>query len=262
MSVLSYLEEVASALVLSSAEKLSIALSVSTLESRLEDYDENHDIKTKYKFGSYERGTILPRTYDSESDVDYMVVFNDLFRVQPQSRLDWLKGFARNKYSRSEVHQDYPTIALELSHIRFELVPAVEMGSSFNLQIPAPKSLFLQWINTNPFQLAQQTNNANIRMGFKFKPLVRILKLWNVNNGRIFSSFQLEQFLGQLVFGGSNLEEYLYYAVKYLPTFGLSESEKKKVDCLKSQVALAKSFHDLRSESAAEAIINGLFPIG
>lgn len=261
MSVLSYLEDVASALVLSRAERLSIAFSVSTLESRLESFDENIDIKTKYKFGSYERGTILPRAYDSDSDVDYMVVFNDPFRVQPQSRLDWLKEFAQNKYTKSEVHQDYPTIALELSHIRFELVPAVEMGSSYNLQIPAPKSLFLQWINTNPSQLAQQTNSANLRMGFKFKPLVRILKLWNVNNGRVYSSFQLEQFLGQLVIFGNNLEEYLYYAVPCLPTYGLRESEKKRVEYLKLQVALAKGFHDLRNESAAEAIIRGLFPI-
>ena len=261
MSVLSYLESVASALVLSREERLSIATSISTLESRLGGFDEDGDIKNSYIFGSYSRGTILPRAYDSHSDVDYMVVFEDPFKVQPQSRLDWLKRFAQNKYSRSEIHQDYPTIALELNHIRFELVPAVEMGSSYNLQIPAPHTSLLQWINTNPSELARQTEDANKRLSCKFKPLVRILKLWNVTNGRVYSSYQLEQFLAQLVIFGNNLADYLYYVVRFLPTYGISESGKQKVASLQKQVAQAKAFHDLGYEDSAEAIIKRLFPI-
>lgn len=261
MSVLSYLEKVASTLVLSRDERMSIAISINTLENRLKNYDSNNDIKSNYKFGSFDRGTVLPRYYDSHSDVDYIVVFKDPFKVQPQSRLNWLKDFAQTKYSSSEIHQDYPTIALELNHIRFELVPAVEMGSSINLQIPAPKSSILQWIYTNPSQLAQQSDDANKRICFKFKPLIRILKLWNVNNGRIYSSCLLEQYLAQLVLYGSNLEEYLYYAVKYLPTNGLTESGKQKVANLQKQVEMAKCYHDLGQEPAAEAIIKRLFPI-
>ncbi len=65
MSVLSYLNQVASALVLSSTENESIKKSISTLESRLEYFDFSSDIKVSYIFGSYERGTILPRCYDS-----------------------------------------------------------------------------------------------------------------------------------------------------------------------------------------------------
>ena len=261
MSVLSYLEEVVSTLVLTRDEKISIAISITNLEKKLEIFDTNNDIKTKYVFGSFDRDTILPRKYDSRSDVDYMVVFNDPFKVLPQSRLNWLKSFAQTKYSRSEIHQDYPTIALELNHIRFELVPAVEMDSSANLQIPAPKSSFLRWIYTNPSQLAQQSYEANRRLNYKFKPLVRVLKLWNVNNGRIYSSFFLEQSLAQLPIWGNNLEEHLYYAVKWLPTYGLTESGKHKVSSLQEQVEIAKHFHDQGDESAAEAIITRLFPI-
>lgn len=261
MSVLSYLEGVASALVLSEDERQSIAASISTLESRLENHDTNNAIKSKYKFGSYDRGTILPRYLDSHSDVDYMVVFNDPFKVQAQSRLNWLKQFAQEKYSRSEIHQDYPTIALELNHIRFELVPAVEMGGSYNLQIPAPKSSILQWINTNPSELAKQSNDANLRMNFKFKPLVRILKLWNVKNGRVYSSCKLEQHLAQQVIFGNNLEEYLYYAVKWLPTYGLTDTDKQRVFNLQKQIEMAKHFHDTGAEDSAEAIIKRVFPI-
>lgn len=260
MTVLSYLESVASALVLTGDERRSIAASISTLESRLENYDTNNDIKSKYKFGSYDRGTILPRCYDSLSDVDYMVVFNDPFKVQAQSRLNWLKQFAQEKYSRSEIHQDYPTIALELNHIRFELVPAVEMGGSYNLQIPAPKSSILQWINTNPSELSKQSNDANLRLNFKFKPLVRILKLWNVNSGRVYSSCKLEQHLAQQVIFGNNLEEYLYYAVKWLPTYGLKDTEKQKVIIFQKQIEMAKHFHEIGAEGSSVAIIKRVFP--
>ena len=262
MSVLSYLEKVASTLVLSDAENQSISRSISTLEIRLGLFDANDEIKGNYIFGSYDRGTILPRYYDEHSDVDYMIVFKDPFRANPESRLRWLQRFANAKYSTSEVHRDYPTIALELNHIRFELVPAVEMGSSINLQIPAPKSQYLSWIYTNPSQLARQSMEANRRMNYKFKPLVRILKLWNVRNGKPFSSYELEQQLGQLVYySGNNLEEYLYYGVSWLTTPYLSETDKKKVESLKQQLQMAQNYKRLGMEPIAENIVKSLFPL-
>ena len=262
MSVLTYLEKVASTLVLTGAENQSICRSLSTLETRLALFDEKSEIKTSYIFGSYDRNTILPRQYDYHSDVDYMIVFKDAFKVNPESRLRWLQKFANTKYSTSEVHRDYPTIALELNHIRFELVPAVEMGSSINLQIPAPKSQYLSWIYTNPSQLALQSLDANRRISYKFKPLVRILKLWNVRNGRPFSSYELEQQLAQLIFySGNNLEDYLYYAVNWLTAPFMSETNKKKVERLKQQIQTAQTYKKIGSEAAAENIVQSLFPL-
>ncbi|KAF0176901.1 MAG: nucleotidyltransferase family protein [Nitrospirae bacterium] len=77
MSALSYLESKASAAVLSDAEKASIATSISTLESRLDSYFTNRGdgLTAKFKFGSSTRGTILPRSIDAHSDIDFMVVF-------------------------------------------------------------------------------------------------------------------------------------------------------------------------------------------
>lgn len=261
MSVLSYLDFVASKLELSYDEKVSIDTSISTLVTRLENYDINGDIIDKYKFGSFDRGTILPRVYDSDSDVDYMVVFKEPFKVQPQSRLNWLKRFAEEKYSRSEIHQDYPTIALELNHIRFELVPAVEMESSYNLQIPAPHSSYLQWIYTNPSEQARLTEDADRRTKGVFRKLVRIMKYWNIKNGRIYSSYQLEQSLSKLVYFGENLEDMFYYAVKYLPTIGLSDTERGKVDELKNKVETVKRLHDSGLEPLADLLIRQIIPM-
>ena len=69
MSVNSYLSSCASNLVLSSTEKDSISTSINTLETRLTSYF-GYNIKEKFKFGSYTRGTILPRKVDDNSDVD------------------------------------------------------------------------------------------------------------------------------------------------------------------------------------------------
>ncbi|MBJ6911581.1 hypothetical protein JG661_20150, partial [Vibrio cholerae] len=73
MTVLSHLNSVSSSAVLSTAEIDSINRSIATLEARLTSYFGS-DIKSKFRFGSSTRGTILPRSMDGKSDIDYMVV--------------------------------------------------------------------------------------------------------------------------------------------------------------------------------------------
>ncbi|MBF0098411.1 MAG: hypothetical protein HQM04_15285, partial [Magnetococcales bacterium] len=126
MSVLSYLEGRASQAVLQQTEKDSIERSIKTLRARL-DSNLGEKISEQIQFGSSTRGTILPRRMDSESDIDYMVRFNDS-QYTPQTYLNWLKRFALSSYSKSEVLQSNPVIVLELNHIKFELVPAVLIG--------------------------------------------------------------------------------------------------------------------------------------
>lgn len=123
MSVLSHLTSTASSAVLSSGENSSIATSVSSLQIKLNAYFVSA-LSEHFKFGSYTRETILPRKLDAGSDVDYMVVFKH-GSSKPQTYLDRLRRFVEAKYAKSEIRQSHPTIVLELSHIKFELVPAV-----------------------------------------------------------------------------------------------------------------------------------------
>lgn len=120
MSVNSYLESLASQLVLSTSEKDHISNSISTIKSRLDTYFGSN-ITEKKLFGSYVRGTILPRKADSGSDIDLMVVFKNEDCYKPQSFLNRLKNFAEHYYSTSEIYQSSPTVVLELNHIKFEL---------------------------------------------------------------------------------------------------------------------------------------------
>lgn len=103
MSVNSYLSNCASDLVLSSSEKDSITTSINTLETRLTSYFGS-DIEEKFKFGSYTRGTILPRKVDDNSDIDYMIVLDNSNNYKPQTFLDRLKRFAEAKYSTSAIY--------------------------------------------------------------------------------------------------------------------------------------------------------------
>lgn len=92
MSVLSFLTDTASKAVLSSNEQSSITTSISTLQSRLSLHFASGSIRQHFRFGSSTRGTILPRSMDERSDIDYMVVFSEN-NATPQNRdfLDYVK---------------------------------------------------------------------------------------------------------------------------------------------------------------------------
>ena len=122
MSVLSYLTDLSSSITIADWERNSIDTSINTLSTKLGNYFDN--IATKFVFGSYDRRTILRRSKDSNSDVDFMVCFTDGNEWTPQTLMNRLKRFAEANYSKNEIYQSSPTIVLELSHIKFELVPA------------------------------------------------------------------------------------------------------------------------------------------
>lgn len=112
----SYFTDLASDLVLSETEKSSITTSISTIKFRLGLYFS--DITEKKVFGSYIRGTILPRKADASSDIDIVVMFLNPNGYKPQTFLNRLKNFAEHYYSTSEIYQSNPTVVLELNHMR------------------------------------------------------------------------------------------------------------------------------------------------
>ncbi len=214
MSVLSHLRNAANNAVLSQRERNSIRISIATISDRL-DASFGADVSEHIMFGSYQRNTILPRSMDDRSDVDYMVVFEDAGH-RPQTYLDRLRRFAEDRYHSSEVHQSNPTMVLELNHIKFDLVPAVRnwFGS---LRIPAPASNFLDWVDTDPGGFNNELGRANQRCSSLLKPTIRLIKYWNAVNGHVFDSYELEQELvGQSFFLCENLQDYCFAAIQGL----------------------------------------------
>ncbi|HFG9568955.1 TPA: nucleotidyltransferase domain-containing protein [Clostridioides difficile] len=104
MSVNSYLENLSHELIIRDNEKENIKKSIEVIKSRLKSYFGNNIVET-FCFGSYTRGTMLPRKVNENSDVDYMVVFSNSFLYAPQTLLNKLRDFVRTYYSNTSLIQ-------------------------------------------------------------------------------------------------------------------------------------------------------------
>ncbi len=265
MTVNSYLNNLASNLIIRDSEKQSIKKSNDTLETRLNNYFGN-EIGFVSVFGSYQRNTILPRIYDENSDIDVMVRFTDT-SYKPQTYLNKLRRFAEHWYSTSEIHQSNPTIVLELNHIKFELVPSIFSGSSVlgTYKIPSKASSYEDWIYSSPFDFSKTVTEKNKAHNSQIKPLIRIMKRWNRINGGIYESFELEQmivnhgFYTCLFDTNANLRSYFYDFASSLNTWSLSyQYQKNAVNKLKSKVEEAKN-DEIYYPSSAEDTIKSIF---
>lgn len=264
MTMNSYLTGLANHAILRDDEKASVQRSITTLQTRLVNHFGNQ-IGQHFVFGSYSRGTILPRSMDPQSDVDYMVVFTDT-GLQPQSYLDRLRRFAEVQYARSEVAQSHPTAVLELNHIRFELVPAVRSWFS-GLQIPGKGSGYQSWQDTDPNGFNQTLSSANQANGNLIKPLVRVMKYWNATAKYPFESYALEQHIAGQGYGffgllpSRQLADYFFQAANSLDA-GWSAPQWKQdaVSRLKQLASFAQGQYGSGNSIQAEATLKRLLP--
>ena len=262
MSVLGYLENLASNAILSDDEKSSIETSISTLQSRLNNYFGD-ELKEHFKFGSSTRGTILPRNMDSESDIDYMIVFDD-DTYKPQTYLDKLKRFAEAKYSTSEIHQSSPTVVLKLNHIKFELVPAIDKGfySYHSYYIPDKASDNNDWIPTDPNGFNDKLTDKNQNNNCLIKPMIRLVKYWNALNRPSFYSYLLEtNIVDKSYFYCNNLKEYFYnYMENFSNSNNYSDSLNKKIEKMHKIIKETKDLESQDYQYSAEEKIKELLP--
>ena len=264
MTVASYLSKLSGEAIIRNTEKESIRRSIVTLKSRLDKYFDD-SIIDQFIFGSYTRNTILPRVMDSRSDVDYMVVFDDN-GITPQAYLNRLKKFVENYYPKSVIKQSYPTIKLDLNHITFELVPALEQFWS-GYKIPLKSDAVDTWVSTNPNGFNDELINKNTSHGSFIKPLVRLVKYWNAQNGYVYESYLLEkdivthQYHGSGFFGNPDLKSYFF---EFIGDMYLSWAEPQwKKDKVNRAKGILKNVRDYewRDESYnAENEIKKLLP--
>lgn len=214
MSVLSFLTDAASSAVLSSNEQSSINTSIATLQSRMALHFDSGVVKQHFRFGSSTRGTILPRSMDERSDIDYMVVFNDN-SATPQTYMNRLKSFVERRYGSSEIYQSSPTIVLELNHIKFDLVPATTTWLG-ELQIPNGSG---GWMTTNPNDFNATLEAKNKEHKSLIKPAIRLFKYWNAKSGFPFDSFTMEKWVcGRSFWWLTNQKEYFFAIIDNLST--------------------------------------------
>ena len=259
MSVNTCLNDLASSFVLSSDENESIKKSITTLETRLSNWFGS-EVVENFKFGSYTRGTILPRKVDSESDIDYMVVFYNYDGCKPQAYLNRLKKFVEYYYSTSEIHQSYPTIVLKLNHIKFELVPAYNEYGIY--RIPDGKD---NWMNTDPNDINKQLTEVNQINSYKIKPVIRLIKYWNIDTcDRNFISYILEKNLindlRYSYFTCTSYTDYLKKALESLKNKTSKDTIKTKIDNSIKKIDKALEYENNEMPYSALSEIKKVFP--
>lgn len=264
MSVLSHLTTTKDKLVLTLDEKASINTSIITVANRLNQYF-GHQVKEHFRFGSSTRGTILPRKTDSRSDIDYMIVFDNSAGYRPQTFIERLKKFAEKYYSTSQIKQSHPTVVLELNHIKFDLVPAYRSSSWWDgstLYIPGPKSGYTDWISTDPNDFNQTLTDKNQANKNLIKPMVRLIKYWNTQNGYVYDSYNLEKDLVDKTYWfNSNLQEYFFSAVESLSAWNLFQYKEDKVKRAKDIISKCKEYLEDDMPYSAESEIKKLIPV-
>lgn len=229
VTVLSYLNDYANEAIIRDSEKDSIKTSIDSINGKFEK-SFDFQIKEKIIFGSYSRETILPRRMDENSDIDYMIVFKER-NLAPQTYLNKSREFVNTYYSSSEIKQSHPTIQLHLNHITFELVPAIQDLYS-GYKIPSKMNGYDNWIPTDPDSFSRTLLAKNSQHAYLVKPLIRIVKYWNAQNGYIFESYWLEQKIVEYpfymvdIFGPKNLQKYFFAFMKSLTKCSLNTQIK------------------------------------
>jgi predicted nucleotidyltransferase len=256
MSVLNFLTDTASNAVLTSSEQSSITTSITTLQSRMALYFGSDAIKQHFRFGSSTRGTILPRTLDEHSDIDYMIVFSEN-TATPQTYLNRLKAFVENRYGSSEIYQSSPTIVLDLNHIRFDLVPATTTWAG-ELQIPNGSG---GWMITNPNDFNSTLDAKNKENKSMIKPTVRLFKYWNATAGFPFQSFEMEKWVCGLSFWFlANQKDYFLAVIEHLNTStSYSQWMNNEITRAKNIVANVRQYEKDDMPVTAENEIKKLF---
>lgn len=256
MSVLSFLTGTASNAVLTATEQSSITTSIGTLKSRMALHFESGTIKQHFRFGSSTRGTILPRSMDEESDIDYLIVFNDK-TATPQTYLNKLKTFVEKRYGSSEIYQSSPTIVLDLNHIKFDLVPATTTWLG-EFQIPNGSG---GWLTTNPNDFNATLETKNKEHNSLIKPTVRLFKYWNATAGFPLQSFEMEKWVCGLSFWWlTNQKDYFLAVIDNLSTSSsYSQRVNNEITRAKNIVASVRQYEKDEKPLAAENEIKKLF---
>lgn len=257
-----YLWAIAGQAIISVAERQGIETSIQVLEKRLSEYFDDSVIKHRILFGSIQRGTMLPRWMDEYSDVDFMIVFSDSDK-QPEAYLNRLKGFVKNKYPTSQVYQDHPTVALDMNHIRFELVPAIHSWWD-GINIPSKGEVF-KWIATIPNDINTTLISSDKSHDGRISPLIRIVKYWNAHNGYIFDSYTLEKAVlnKSFFFSAKTLESYFFDFMGDLNiSYGSPKWKIEKIRILRDRLALLRTSFKNKDSKTLTKTLDSLLPTG
>jgi predicted nucleotidyltransferase len=215
-------------------------------------------------FGSYERKTLLPREYDSLSDIYLLIVFDhENIDVRPSTYRKYLHQFAEKYYPNSISYKSQPSVVLELNYINYDLVPAYTQEEGFfNItdEVYIPEDNY-EWQHTNIDEFTQALDKKNKENDYNVKRVIRLLKAWNAKVGYPIQSYELEQLIADMDFGDDDIESVFFYAIDNLPDDWDTDKAEEKVASLKENADLLYEALDEEEEYDVTRYLKKILPI-
>lgn len=188
-----------------SFQKLKENLEITGLQASIVSARQNNvrnvikkdlSVSDSFLTGSYSRSTMIAPL--KEVDVDIFVVldskyfhnYNNGQNGGQAGLLDLLKRTLRKTYTETpDISRNGQAVTIRFTDFMVDVVP------SFNRQgggYLIPNSVNQNWISTDPKKHVEIVTNSNKAHNGDFVPLVKMIKAWNKNNNKYFSSFHLE----------------------------------------------------------------------
>jgi hypothetical protein len=153
-------------------------------------FDNNFTMAERvFTIGSYRRSTIVR----PERDIDLMAVLaypanKTLWDGGSRKYLTHIRNKLNNDYSRTDVSARQVAAVIKFTDIEAEVVPAFRRDGGGFL-IPDGKD---GWQATNPPYHTTLIEDSDKAHGGRLRPLVRLIKYWNLVNAGHLRSFHLE----------------------------------------------------------------------
>lgn len=172
------------------------AVAVTRIETLQSWFNTNFEMQQKvFAIGSFKRGTICA----GERDIDLMACLNRRGNERYWSRfsgdsskfLYWVRDQLNERYWATKVSSKRVCVKLDFTNIVTDVTPCFDrIGGGY--WMPDGKG---DWMATNPPFHANLIANADAEKNGRLKPLIRLMKAWNIANGHHLSSFHLEMMI-------------------------------------------------------------------
>jgi len=172
------------------------AETVSTRQQSIRDVLKSEfEIQESFLTGSYARNTMIAPL--SEADIDIFVVLDSkhYYHYNGQNGgqgglLDLVKRVLRKTYTKTpDISRNGQAVTIIFSDFQVDVVPGfARQGGGYLI----PNSISNTWIGTDPRKHVEIMSQSNKDHSGDFIPLIKMIKAWNVKNGKYFNSFHLE----------------------------------------------------------------------
>jgi hypothetical protein len=145
--------------------------------------------ETPFTIGSYARGTLCA----GERDIDMMAPFSasdywERFKNDSRTFLYWVRNTLNDRYATTKVSSRQVAVKLDFTTIAADVVPCFKRTGG-GYVMPNGQG---GWMATNPPYHTRLIADAHRAHGYRLKPLIKLIKAWNIANSHHLSSFHVE----------------------------------------------------------------------